>query len=161
MGSYVDLEAPAQTIEAFQDQLEKYPLAARARATVLSVPPHSRVLSEKPIYPGAPHVVWPATGLGYEQAAPAYRQEDHHWLRPGLTATGATPIPLMTWWLALFTLSMIARYHPVAWVTALDPDQSPTATLLERVMDEGLSAVPQLAYEAVVGHPCLVPVLDT
>jgi hypothetical protein len=156
MGSYVDVEAPDQTIEAFQDQLEKYPLAARARATVLSIPPHSRMPFEKPVYPGAPHVAWPAAGLGFEGAAPAYRREDYHWLRPGLTVTRETPTPLITWWLVLFTLSMIARYHPVAWVTALDPDQSPMATLLERVMEEGLSAVPQLAYEAVTDAPCLV-----
>lgn len=158
IGSYVDIKASELTIEAFQAQLDKYPMAAQAQATVLSIPPHSRVFSGKPAYPEAPHVAWPTAGLGYQGAAPPYRKEDYHWLRPGLTTTGETPTALMTWWLVLFTLSMIARYHPVAWVTALDPDKSPTATLLERVMEEGLSAVPQLAYEAVVGHPCLVAV---
>lgn len=86
-----------------------------------------------------------------DEAAPAYRGE--RWLRPGVLPGEAPPSPLMTWWLVLYALSMLARYYPVAWTRALDVNRSPVAVLLEGAMSEAVDVVPYLVLEAVQASP--------
>lgn len=101
---------------------------------------------------------WTPRGMGVpmfvksnelDQVAPEYRVADRRWLRPALDGTTTPPSPLMTWWLILFSLSILARYHPLAWVRALDVDSSPAAVTLERAMRKASDAVPQLVAEAI------------
>ena len=63
----------------------------------------------------------------------------------------------MTWWLLLYALSMYARYHPEAWVVALDVDSSPAAVTLERAMTRAIDALPQLVLNEVLKGPILHP----
>jgi YaaC-like protein len=65
----------------------------------------------------------------------------------------------MTWWLLLFALSMLARYHPLVWIRALDVDTSAVAVTLERAMRKAVDALPQLVSEAIYGISMPVPEL--
>ena len=87
-------------------------------------------------------------GVPVESVAPRYR--GRRWLRPRIEGERQPPSPLMTWWLILYALSMLARYHPVAWVDALDLNSSPVAVILDRAMSEAMGAVPELVLQAVM-----------
>jgi hypothetical protein len=89
-----------------------------------------------------------------ETAAPQYRIAGRRWLRPSIAGSDP-PTPIMTWWLLLYALSMYARYHPQAWVAALDVDSSPAAVTLERAMTRALDALPQLVLNEVLSGPIL------
>lgn len=93
-----------------------------------------------------------------DRIAPQYRWLGRRWLVPSLDGTSAPPHPLLTWWAVLVALSSLARYQPVAWTRALDPDTSQLAVQLERVLDEALAALPQLVLDALMSQ-CKQPVL--
>ena len=57
----------------------------------------------------------------------------------------------MTWWLLLYSFSMLARYQPRKWVDLLDYDKSPHATHLQFAMDSALTAIPHLVLGALDG----------
>lgn len=92
-----------------------------------------------------------------DEVAPQYRVIGRRWLRPAIVGTSAPPSPLMTWWVLLFALSMLARYDPVVWAQALSVDSSPVAVALERAMRKAIDALPQLVAEAIFGNPFLMP----
>jgi hypothetical protein len=79
-------------------------------------------------------VAWPYPGTNltrdetrefFDAFAPAYRYEMNRYLRPSVEGNGKKPpSPLMTWWLLLYTLSMISRYRPGQWTKLLDLDKS-------------------------------------
>lgn len=71
------------------------------------------------------------------------------WLRPAVCADDPAPSVLMTWWAALLGLSSLARYHPVEWLNAIDPDLSPEAVVLERAMDAAVEMLPGLILSAL------------
>ena len=48
---------------------------------------------------------------------------------------------------------MLARYHPEAWVKALEVNESPLAVPLEDALDMAINAVPHLVLEALLQHP--------
>lgn len=111
---------------------------------------------------------WTPRGMGVpmlvksnqlDEVAPEYRVLGRRWLRPAIDGTTTLPIALMTWWLVLFTLSILARYHPLIWVRALDVDSSPAAVTLERAMRKASDAVPQLLAEAIYGTSMKLPAL--
>ena len=56
---------------------------------------------------------------------------------------------LQCWWLLLYLLSMLARYEPAAWMTALEVNRSPIAVPLERVCELTLERVPPLICRAL------------
>jgi hypothetical protein len=87
--------------------------------------------------------------LVIEQQAPQYRSHDDRWLRPTLNDEADWLSPLMAWWSLLYGLSMLARYHPAPWTTALDVDNSQLAVPLEYALDEALEAVPRLILTAL------------
>ncbi|WP_164331367.1 hypothetical protein OHB25_04800 [Streptomyces mirabilis] len=83
---------------------------------------------------------WPAPSTGMQEAdtveffdvrAPVYRFNDHRYLRPAFQLAKSPPSPLMSWWLLLYSFSMLARYEPRKWTDALDIDKSPDAAALE------------------------------
>jgi len=93
--------------------------------------------------------------IAMQPLSPALDFNEQLWIRPSL---GGEPPPnrLMTWWLVTFALSMLARYHPVAWVAALDVNRSPIAVLLERAMSEATNSIPELLLEEVATVPTSV-----
>lgn len=52
--------------------------------------------------------------------------------------------PLMSWWVCLYALSMLARYAPSKWTETLSLADSPIASRIEFLLDSALDAVPEL-----------------
>jgi len=150
----VVFDESVRTADDVQETLRAYP-GAKARMG------QSKMVAQQF---GAPRE-WSPGGMGVrmmvkgdlDEVAPQYRILGRRWLRPALTGDSPPPNPLMTWWLLLFALSMLARYHPVAWVRALDVNSSPVAVSLERAMRKAMDAVPQLVAEAIYQVPMLLP----
>jgi hypothetical protein len=135
--------------------LKRYPIA-RERFGVQTVPGLPTLPREETPIGTAPVFVIKGPAAALDIPAPQYRVVGRHWIRPAIDGDSGAPSPLMTWWAVLFTLSMLARYHPVAWVEALDVDASSVATTLERVLRKAMDAVPQLVFEALLGYPVLL-----
>jgi hypothetical protein len=70
-------------------------------------------------------------------------------LIPALPGQPQTLSPLMLWWLLLFGLSIVARYHPAPWAAALDVARSKEAVPLEHVLVQAGDRLPSLVYEAL------------
>ena len=62
----------------------------------------------------------------------------------------------MTWWLLLYSFSMLARYQPRKWVQLLDLDKSESAVPLQYALELALSVIPHLVLEALDGKPRLL-----
>jgi YaaC-like Protein len=93
----------------------------------------------------------------FGKVAPEYRYRGDRFLRPSVDgAGGPPPSPLMTWWLLLYSFSILSRYEPRRWVKLLDRDSSKVAVLLRYALEEALTAVPQLVLEALDTKPTLL-----
>jgi hypothetical protein len=73
------------------------------------------------------------------------------WLRPSVG--GAALSSLLSWWTLLFGLSMLARYEPAVWTTALDYDSSDLAAPLDAVLATGLARIPELVLATLTAKP--------
>jgi len=71
------------------------------------------------------------------------------WLIPAINEQREVLSPTLLWWILLLALSSIARYHSEQWLAALNPDQSPLATSIERTLTLALSVVPRLVLLAL------------
>lgn len=64
------------------------------------------------------------------------------------TGASAEPLrPLMSWWLMLYALSMLARYSPGNWTRTLSISESPIASRIEFILDTAIDAVPELLWD--------------
>jgi hypothetical protein len=79
------------------------------------------------------------------------------WIRPDLNEAGDFLWPLMTWWTLLYGLSMLARYHPGEWTSALRVDDSPETVPLEAALDVALEVVPHFVLEGLRAEQFTVP----
>lgn len=152
----VVLDDQPQTADEVRRCLARYPLSTRVRWEIAGESM------------GLPHLMKSVTPAGYgvvidwhvstlDEVAPEHRWFDRRWLSPSVEPTvRLAPIPLMVWWSLLFGLSILARYHPVEWVQALDVDRSPLAVPLRRAMEEAITALPHLLLEALTGQHMLV-----
>ena len=62
--------------------------------------------------------------------APQYRYRDDRYLRPSVEAGDSPPpSPLMSWWLLLYSFSMLARYQPRKWTDLLNLDRPGTVSI--------------------------------
>lgn len=68
-------------------------------------------------------------------------------LPPRAGASAEALRPLMAWWLALYALSMLARYSPRKWTKTLSLAESSVASRVEFLLDTAIDAVPELIYE--------------
>ena len=59
-----------------------------------------------------------------------------------------SPAPPRRWWALLYGLSMLARYYPGEWTSALRLDESPEAVPLGAALDEALLAIRIHAFRA-------------
>ncbi len=141
--------------------LSKYPYSNRIRVNQI-------VASSFPTLPTRPtpkgsgvELVWLGDEASLDKDLPQYRYRGWRWLRPSLAAGQVPPSPLMTWWVLLFGLSMVARYHPVPWTQALDVDASPAAVTLELTMNRAIDALPHLVFEAVMDVRIALPPRDS
>jgi hypothetical protein len=86
-----------------------------------------------------------------EAVAPGQRSLEPRWLRPAVG--GVALSPLMTWWMLLFGLSMLARYDPDVWVSALQYDSSSMAASLDQLLDLACDRAPELVLDALHDRP--------
>lgn len=96
-----------------------------------------------------------------DEVAPEYRFRDERWVRPSVGPNDDYLSPLMAWWVLLYALSMLSRYHAAHWATALDIDTSPVAAEIEFALNVALEAVPHLVLEGIYNDPVLLPRADT
>ena len=93
----------------------------------------------------------------FDGIAPEYRYHGERFLRPSVEADGTLPpSPLMTWWLLLYSFSIIARYQPRKWAALLDLDKSEHAVNIQYALEAALSALPHLVLDALDGRPSLL-----
>ncbi len=93
----------------------------------------------------------------FDRMAPEYLYRSDRYLRPGVGADASLPpSPLMTWWLLLYSFSILARYEPRRWAQLLDLDSSGAAVLIEYALNEALTVVPHLVLEALDQSPLLL-----
>ena len=68
-------------------------------------------------------------------------------LLPSLEGESRPLRPLMSWWLVLHALSMLARYTPSRWMRTLSIEQSSIASKVEFLLDTAIDAVPELLVD--------------
>lgn len=68
---------------------------------------------------------------------------------PSLGTASQFTHPLLSWWMLLFSLSMLARYAPKDWAGVLDLTANPNASQIEYIQDAALTSVPQLLAEVL------------
>jgi hypothetical protein len=69
---------------------------------------------------------------------------------PAVGGNAEAQHPLITWWMVLYGLSMLARYHPRVWSAMLNVDQSGSAVPLQRVLEVAHRRVPALLLEELI-----------
>ena len=79
---------------------------------------------------------------------PRYPRTEAFWLLPEVGDERDRLPPVLLWWVLLHGLSLLARYEPAAWRSALDLDKSPIADPLIDLLDNALQIVPDLLFEA-------------
>jgi len=95
---------------------------------------------------------WPRKQGDEDPLPPAYGPEGRRWIRPAVCDAQDPPSLLMTWWAILYALSMVARYHPVEWVSALNLDASTAAVVLGRALDVALDVLPELVWDTLAAR---------
>ena len=129
--------------------LKPYPMQPRPHIRNQAVLPPGLVIGfDTPDGYGV-ELLWTDPDDGTDPLPRRYGPEGRRWLRPAVCGTDFPPSLLMTWWAVLYGLSMLARYHPVEWVRALDLDSSPVSVVLEATLDVALEVVPELVLEAI------------
>lgn len=88
--------------------------------------------------------------------APEYRYRGDRFLRPYLENKRLPPSCLMTWWLLLYSFSMLARYQPRKWTALLDLNKSPSAVALQYALEIAISVIPHLVLDALDQDPFLM-----
>lgn len=78
-----------------------------------------------------------------------YGTSKERWVFPAPRGQSLPIHPLVAWWGILYTLSMMARYHPASWVEHLNVDSASTAVPLELALDAALDVCPLLIYQAI------------
>jgi hypothetical protein len=89
-----------------------------------------------------------AHDAGLDRDVSALERNGWCWLRPSVS--GVALSSLLTWWTLLFGLSMLARYEPAGWMRALDYESAELAAPLAKLLDIGLTRVPELTLDALV-----------
>lgn len=85
-----------------------------------------------------------------EMADPALGFDRACWALPSVG--GVVLKPLMSWWIVLYAMSMLARYHPAEWGDWLDIDNSLDAVAIETTLVRALEALPDLVLRALSGY---------
>lgn len=70
---------------------------------------------------------------------------------PSVGGNAEAQHPLVTWWLVLYCLSMLARYYPTLWTEMLDVDSSSLAVPIDHLISVGRAKVPRLIFHAMHG----------
>lgn len=162
-GKVYDWSKAQATVIGFADRPEElqahleghFPSAEGVQLMHADLPPQIRPTLTR--YGSGVKVWWPSSDNlpnhieHLERVAPAGGLPWPRWLRPGVK--GVELSPLMTWWMLLFGLSMLARYAPDVWVHALQYDSSSIAAGLDQLLDLACERVPELVLDALDNRP--------
>jgi hypothetical protein len=141
-------------------RLTQYPTARHGEPIV--VPGLGKVpLHPVPGYGHLPQVRFAGKARDVVQAqreldgiAPRYGVRGERYALPAVSPESTeAPHPMVLWWALLLGLSSLARYHPAAWVRAIDVNHSNLAVPIEAALGAGLEAVPRLILSAIRGRP--------
>lgn len=72
------------------------------------------------------------------------------WLLPAVAGSDRVFEPITAWWVLLFGMSILARYDPALWSTALVLDKSDRAVPLHLILEEALAVIPALVADALL-----------
>lgn len=134
--------------EELRERLSGYPGAERieVRGTSLAIQANVSIA----------YLAWPDSEQNDQpvrSAAPEMIDGGAYFLQPGLGKNKDHVHPLMVWWLILFALSSLARYHSAEWMAALDPAKSEIAVPIERALQAWSSTIPlALLHELELGR---------
>jgi hypothetical protein len=145
------------------DLLAEYPAAAGA---AIPAEPGSIVPPPRPEGRWQISLHWPSQQMWqesmeaqvrefFDRLAPEDRYRDDRYLRPAINGS-TPPSPLMTWWLLLYSFSMLARYRPRRWIAFLNLDRPGCAVALQFALEVALGAIPHLVLEALDGEAMLL-----
>ena len=164
---YVDALTPAEKDQvAWLDNLVRdYPGAKGAQLRSGGLPSFEEISEgrfevriEWPIEDGAQSMSNVELEQFFDKRAPKYRYQHQRYLRPSFETSGSRPpTPLMTWWLLLYSFSMLSRYQPRIWSNLLNVDKSKYAVALQFALESALMAIPQLVLEALDCRLHLLP----
>jgi hypothetical protein len=90
-----------------------------------------------------------------DKIAPKAYDGDDRALIPTLPGESQLLSPLMLWWALLFALSIVARYHPGPWSSALAVEGSKQAVPLEALLAQAVDRLPPLVYQAIFLNPAV------
>lgn len=76
----------------------------------------------------------------------------HGYVFPAVGGNSRSMHPLVTWWLILFALSILARYYPRIWSRAVDLDNSTIAVPLRSLLSHAGSTVRDLLALEIAAH---------
>lgn len=76
----------------------------------------------------------------------------HGYVFPAVGGNSRAMHPLITWWLILFALSILARYYPRIWSRAIDLDNSTIAVPLRILLGHAGSTVRELLALEIAAH---------
>ena len=126
---------------------------------------------------GEPEVIKHPNPMDLDQPAPQYAitagwnageldlQEQYRWLISLIDVpTGPTSglvlpavgnnlmavAPVLTYWILLYSFSMLARYHPRTWALLLDIDRNEDAVPIELVLKSAIDELPHLTTEVLL-----------
>lgn len=70
---------------------------------------------------------------------------------PAVGGNNAALHPLISWWLILFGFSMLARYYPDEWTTALDVDKSTLSVPIDHFLSAAKEQLPTYVFQILHG----------
>lgn len=74
-------------------------------------------------------------------------------LMPKVAGNDSAEHPFVTWFVVLYALSMLARYHPAAWRMLMDVDRSQLAVPLQRLIERDSENALSFAERSIVELP--------
>jgi hypothetical protein len=158
-------EMPEDLVEQAKRLNEIFSAYPGAESVKIPATPNSIQPPEKPGQRWRVTVEWPPVeawfkrtrdeiGSYFDELTPEYQYRGSRFLRPSVEGEGKRPPScLMTWWLLLYSFSILARYQPRKWMALLDLNTSPTAVALQYVLEQAISVVPHLVLDALDEEP--------
>ena len=90
--------------------------------------------------------------FSWNDRTPLHKIRNSDVLMPAWYA-GADPLdPFLTWWVLLYSLSMVTRYRPVEWTKVIDVNRSRLAVPIETALEKALDAVPAQLLAILTAH---------
>lgn len=135
--------------ERVKEHLDQYPALRESRPQVTQ--PEGRIDWEE-VGPGLQLAVeWRDDAMHFAERTTddlgvlSYRSDGDLVITPAIGSMSTGLHPVLALWAVLLGLSSLARYEPATWSKIIDIDRSSEANAIEHLLDEGISAIPDVA----------------